>query len=289
MSRLIRFFARLTILCILIAPALQADENAACPEMKSRKPRAPLSQAKPEDQSVRIRADQAQLDAAGMNIFSGNVELRYGDKTILADKVIYDKSKDKFEASGNVRIRDDAGDEFITPSVRLERQMDTGYADSVIFSLSGNSARGDAKKIIFEGRERTLMENARYTTCQAGQDDWFIIARNLSLDYGQEVGIARDAKIEFKGVPIFYWPYLSFPMSDQRKSGFLAPRFGNSDKFGFFFAAPYYLNIAPDFDATITPRSLSKRGLQLQNEARYLGEDYSGIINYEALSHDRVY
>src|SRR6266852_9662465 len=110
MSRLRRFFARLTILSTLIAPALQADENAACPEMKSRKPRAPLSQAKPEDQSVRIRADQVQLDAAGMNVFSGNVELRYGDKTILADKINYDKSKDEFAASGNVRIRDDTGD-----------------------------------------------------------------------------------------------------------------------------------------------------------------------------------
>src|SRR5712692_10545897 len=145
MSRLIRFFARLTILCILIVPALlRADEIAACPEVKPRKPLSSLAQSKPGDQSVRIRADQAQLDAAGMNIFSGNVELRYDDKTILADKIIYDKPKDKFEASGNVRIHDD-------------------------------SARGDAKKIIFEGRERALMESARYTTCQAGQDDWFII------------------------------------------------------------------------------------------------------------------
>src|SRR5216684_1457282 len=289
MSRLIRFFARLTILCILIVPALlRADEIAACPEVKPRKPLSSLAQSKPGDQSIRIRADQAQLDAAGMNIFSVNAELRYDDKTILADKIIYDKSKDEFEASGNVRMQDDAGDEFITPLIRLEKQMDAGYADSVVFSLSGNSARGDAKKILFEGRERRLMENARYTTCPPGQDDWFIIARNLRLDYGQEVGIARDAKIEFKGVPIFYWPYLSFPISDKRKSGFLAPQFGNSGKSGFFFAAPYYLDIAPDLDATITPRSLSKRGLQLQNEARYLGEDYTGTINYEILSHDRI-
>jgi LPS-assembly protein len=289
MLRLTRFFARLAVLCLLIAPALRADEIAACPQVKPRKPLPPLAQTGSTDRSVRIRADQAQLNAAGMNIFSGNAELRYGDKTILADKIIYDKSKDEFEASGNVRMRDDAGDEFIMPLIRLQTQIGAGYADSVKFSLNGNSARGDATKIIFVGRERTLMENARYTTCQPGQDDWFIIARNLQLDYGQEVGTARNATIEFKGVPIFYWPYLSFPMSDKRKSGFLTPRFANSDKSGVSVAVPYYFNIAPEFDATITPRTLSKRGLQLQNEARYLGEDYTGIINYEVLSHDRIF
>lgn len=275
------------MVCMLVAPALRADDGAAvCPEVKPRKRPSLVNQ--PEDQAVHIRADKVQLDVEGVNIFSGNAELRYGDQTVLADKITYDNSKDEIEASGNVRIRDEAGDEFITEFVRLGRQMGEGFTDSVVFILSGNGGRGDAKKVLFEGRARTQMENARYTACQPGQDDWFIIARALNLDYEKEIGTAWHAKIEFKGVPIFYWPYLSFPLGDARKSGFLAPRYGNSDKFGFFVATPYYLNIAPDFDTTVTPRFLSKRGLQLQNEARYLGPQYSGTVNYEFIS-DRVY
>lgn len=147
-------------------------------------------------------------------------------------------------------------------------------------------ARGDAKAIFFEGQDKKRLVGARYTTCAADVDDWYIKASEISLNDYTDSGTAKNAYIEFKGVPILYTPWIGFSFNDQRKSGFLSPTWGTTSKSGFELLVPYYWNISPNMDATLAARELSKRGLQWQGEFRYLDEKYSGIDSVEYLPSD---
>ena len=151
-----------------------------------------------------------------------------------------------------------------------------------------SKARGDAKAIFFEGQDKKRLVGARYTTCAADVDDWYIKASEISLNDYTDTGTAKNAHIEFKGLPILYTPWISFSFNEQRKSGFLAPIMGSTSRSGFEVLAPYYWNIAPNMDATLAARELSKRGIQLQGEFRYLQENFSGINNVEYLPSDKL-
>ncbi len=151
-----------------------------------------------------------------------------------------------------------------------------------------NSSRGDAEAVLFEGQDKKRLLGARYTTCEAGVDDWYIKAKEIALDDYTQSGSAKNAYVEFKGVPILYSPYLSFSFNNERKSGLLAPSVGTTSRSGFETLIPYYINIAPDMDATVATRYLSKRGMQLQGEFRYLNEDFSGINSVEYLDNDSL-
>ena len=151
-----------------------------------------------------------------------------------------------------------------------------------------NSSRGDAGIVLFEGQDRKRLKNARYTTCEPGVDDWYIKASEIELDDYTQSATAKNGYVEFQGVPILYTPWVSFSFNNERKSGLLAPTVGTTSKSGFEVAAPYYINIAPDKDATVGVRYLTKRGAQFQGEFRYLDETYSGIDNIEYLNNDQL-
>ncbi len=151
-----------------------------------------------------------------------------------------------------------------------------------------DSSRGDAKAVLFEGQDKKRLKEARYTTCEPGVDDWYIKASEIELDDYTQSGTAKNAYVEFKGVPLLYTPWMSFSFNNERKSGLLAPTVGSTSRSGFETLIPYYINIAPDMDATVGLRYLSKRGLQLQGEFRYLDESYSGIDNVEYLNDDNL-
>ncbi|MEE8624143.1 MAG: LPS assembly protein LptD, partial [Acidiferrobacterales bacterium] len=138
----------------------------------------------------------------------------------------------------------------------------------------------------FKGEGLIQLKDVRYTTCPKSQEDWYLRLGDLKIDKNRKVGSTHNATIKFKRVPIFYWPYLRFPVSDERLSGFLMPEFGRSDKLGTELSVPYYWNIAPNFDTTITPRVLSKRGLQIRNEFRYLGRPLNGRLDFAFLEDD---
>ena len=157
---------------------------------------------------------------------------------------------------------------------------------SQVKNLDGS--RGDAKLVLFEGQDKKHLKSARYTTCEAGNDDWYIKAKDLELDDYTESGVAKNAYVEFKGVPLLYTPWMSFSFNNQRKSGLLAPTIGTTSRSGFEVLTPFYWNIRPDMDATLATRYLSKRGLVLQGEFRYLDETYSGINNVEYLNEDSL-
>jgi LPS-assembly protein len=153
-------------------------------------------------------------------------------------------------------------------------------------------ARGTAQRIDFEGENQIRLNSATYTTCKPGNDDWYLSTAALHLDYDNEVGSGNDATVHFLGVPILYAPWFSFSLNNQRKSGFLTPSYGSSSDSGFEFTLPYYWNIAPNMDATFEPTLLTKRGLLMGTDFRYLnaayGGTYFGNLRAEYLPNDRV-
>lgn len=165
-------------------------------------------------------------------------------------------------------------------------------SDSEDASMSDNApfstARGDATAIFFEGENKKRMTGARYTTCAADVDDWYIKASEIEINNYTDSGTAKNASVEFKGVPLLYTPWISFSFNNQRKSGMLAPTIGSTSRSGFEVLTPFYWNIAPNMDATLAARALSKRGLQLQGEFRYMEENFSGIDNVEYLPSDSL-
>lgn len=148
------------------------------------------------------------------------------------------------------------------------------------------SSRGDAKMLFFEGDHKKRLLDARYTTCSADSDDWYIKSKELKIDDETKTAKATHTTIEFKGFPILYTPKATFPFAGQRRSGFLAPTWGTTTKSGFELLTPFYWNISPNMDAFIAARVLSKRGVQLQGQFRYMEENFSGIANLEYLPTD---
>jgi len=151
-----------------------------------------------------------------------------------------------------------------------------------------SKARGNAEMIFFEGQNKKRLTGARYTTCAADVDDWYIKASEMSLNDYTESGTAKNAYIEFKGIPIMYTPWIGFSFNSQRKSGFLSPTWGTTSKSGFEALIPYYWNISPNMDATLAARELSKLGVQLQSEFLYLDTNYSAIDSIEYLPTDSM-
>ena len=134
------------------------------------------------------------------------------------------------------------------------------------------NSRGSSEILYFEGETKRRLLNSMYTTCSIDSDDWYIKSKELIIDTESKVGVSKNATVEFKNIPILYTPYMSFPYDNQRKSGLINPTMGSTTSSGFELDLPVYWNIAPDMDATETNRYLSKRGIQLQGEFRYLLE-----------------
>lgn len=218
----------------------------------------------------------------------GDVTLRNLREQARADWMRYDKSEDLLQAKGNVvftqqgyRVEGDQLKLRLTP--RLGEMSGVRYS---IHTPGQQEGRGQADKLLFQGKDRYELEQATYTTCPVDDEDWVLRTRSLQLDYPSNVGSARDVRVEYKGVPLLYAPWMDFALDDQRKSGFLTPSIGASDKRGIEVVLPWYWNIAPNRDATFTPRLMSKRGVQLNSEFRYLEKRYQGDISLELLPRD---
>jgi LPS-assembly protein len=181
----------------------------------------------------------------------------------------------------------DAYSDAARSSKNIDFQDVGGPAASALGALKApQQSRVDAKTLFFEGPDKKRLKDARFTTCAAGVDDWYIKASDLKLNDYSESAVARNGYVEFKGVPILYSPWIGFSYNSQRKSGLLAPTYGTTTRSGFEVSLPYYWNIAPNMDATITTRVLSKRGTQLQGQLRYLEENYAGTADLQLLPGD---
>lgn len=219
----------------------------------------------------------------------GSVRLRRRGQAVYADWLRYDQPEDEVNAQGHVHL-EQRGDVVDGTKLRLNLETERGAMENPKYQVQVNATRGrgEADRIMIEGQGKYRVLGGSYTSCDVGDDDWFLRAGEFDIDKERQIGTARDASVIFLGTPILYSPYLSFSLDRQRKSGLLSPTFGSTGNSGYEFALPYYWNIAPNRDATITPRVMSKRGVQLQNEFRYLEPLYRGELRFEILPHDRV-
>ncbi len=237
------------------------------------------------NREVSIIADRADMVRNGISVFSGDVELRRGGRRLIADEARFDSSTQKLNVSGNVRY-EDPGLAISGRLAAFDTVTDTGSFNEATFTLRERSGRGSAARIGTPGDRTVELDDVRYTTCPVGNDDWELIAPKITLDQDAGSGSGQGVRVEFKGLPILYAPYLSFPIDDTRKSGVLLPDFGTSDRSGTDISVPYYINLAPNYDLTLTPRWLSKRGIQLKSDFRYLMPWGAGDLSLEYLPSD---
>lgn len=234
-----------------------------------------------------IEADQAEidLDPEGTATLLGDVRARLGRRQIQGDTMVYDRPSEQLDVLGTVRYWD--RETFLSGArAHFDLELGDGWVDEASFRFLDRHGRGTADKVTVGGGI-LLAEQAKYTTCNPGATDWEIGASSLRLDKEADTGTARNVTVRFKDVPIFYSPWLSFPLSRKRKSGFLAPSYGSTEEVGADLLVPFYWNIAPERDATLALRAMSTRGTMFQGEYRYLMATGLGNLNVEYLPSDR--
>ncbi|WP_407926590.1 LPS-assembly protein LptD [Caenimonas soli] len=225
-------------------------------------------------------------------VIEGDAQLRRGSTVIHADRLEYSQPDDLAKARGNVRINR-AGDIFEGPLLELKVEAFEGFFNQPRYRFLRNDAYGEAERVDFIDDKRAIVRRATYTTCQrrpgpSWMPDWILRAASIRLDNEEEVGQAEGAVLSFMGLPILPVPSLSFPLSDKRKSGLLPPTIGLDNLNGLELTVPYYWNIAPNRDATFYPALMTKRGVDLGGEFRYLERDYNGTVRANYMPDDRL-
>ncbi len=240
----------------------------------------------PEGAAAFISANHVEAKKGEQLEAYGNVELRQDGQVVGAEHLLYGQESKDVLAEGAVRL-EQGGAVLRGPVLKLNLDSDIGEMAKPQYEFKEIHARGEATTLHILGKQNYTFDDATYTTCPAGNDDWLLRMSRLDIDRGDQTGTARNARVEFMGVPILYTPWMDFPLNSNPRSGFLGPVFGSSSKGGAEFTLPYYWRIAPNYDATIAPRAIAKRGIQLNNEFRYLNQTYAGEAHYDVLPNDR--
>lgn len=240
---------------------------------------------------VYIESDFAQVNTPSLAKYTGNVQVQQGNRSLLTQSLEIKQTGENQDTSRFAYINDglDYKDNLINltgteASVNLaNRDADIRQAG---YQLVGRQGRGEAQDVQLRERYRTL-KNASFTSCLPNDNAWVIYANEMRQDLKEEVAEMWHARFHILGVPVFYLPYFQLPVGDKRRSGLLLPDFGSSSRDGYFYAQPLYWNIAPNYDATITPKYMSHRGWQLNSEFRYLTALGEGSLAGEYLNDDR--
>lgn len=237
---------------------------------------------------VFVKANHAEINYPNRASYTGNVNFRQGNTLIKADNAKYSEAENIFSATGNLFYQDDL---LTLKSNSLTTSLD-GKNTKLLetqYWLNGMSVHGFAKNFLVEDGRYLVLNDALFTTCPDHQPDWSLNAKQIRIDSENDWATVEQATLEIFQVPVFYFPYLTLPVSDKRSSGFLYPTIGSNSRNGLELAIPYYWNIAPEYDLTITPRIMTERGLQLATEFRYLVDEQQGLFNLEYLHDDRSY
>ena len=238
----------------------------------------------PDELPIEVKSGGAEMSRDGNAKLTDGVTITQGDRHLSAESANYDAAERRFDVQGDVEYR--------APDLRLKggsgswNALGTSQFTGAEFELPERPARGSAEQLAVDREGDLKLDTVRFTTCPVGNNDWEIRASNIDIDQRTQQGKGRNVRIDLKGVPILYTPVISFPVGDARKSGFLFPSFGNSDKSGFELGVPYYWNLAPNYDMTLTPFLLSRRGVGLGLDYRYLTERSKGKFGTDYLPGD---
>ena len=273
--------AAFIFLCLASSLARAADVCPAPPKYTFVRPAdIPL-----DDHRIHVDSDDAVLGADGDAVLNGRVTVRQDQRSVAADSVTYDYGNDKLTVKGKV--------DFLDPKLRVRSDSGSYETDGganfneAFFQLMDRNGRGFAKDVDLHPDGKLDLNNVRYTSCPVGNEDWSLSASKINLDTKLQEGVAHHVTMRFKDVPIFYTPYISFPLGDERKSGVLFPSFGHSGSNGFDVEVPYYFNLAPNYDLTVTPGLLTARGVQLAEDFRYLTAHSHGQFDATFLPNDK--
>ncbi len=292
-------FGGICVSSFLFVTSVQAQDVCA-PDAISRP--AP-SQTVGEGGAIPIEMEGDEVESVKDDTVTmrGNAQLIRGSEAVFGDLLSYSRNTDQLKAEGNVVVYSRDGDRIKADSVEMEVETHIGEAENVDYRIAHRDrkhpnpekayirARGQAGKIYLEGHDVTRLEDVTYSTCAEGNDDVVVKAQELTIDQATGRGLAKNVSVRFKKVPIFYAPVLSFPISDERKTGFLFPSIGYEEESGYILQTPYYINLAPNYDATLYPRLYSKRGVQLGGQFRYLTRSSDGLIYGEYLPRDNKF
>ena len=299
-----RTFAKLLMLAglsIYVSPAFSDTDEQIGPRSEDRtwehcqtrflpddliKPNQ-ASQRQVRTNELYINSDKAQADNKDNFRFEGNVQMQRNELILNADSADYEHDREKVTAQGTVRFQTEKqlllGDNGV-----FQLEDNKAIINNAQFWIVGSHMRGEAESVNILSADAMELHGVKFTSCDTQQEDWSLRASELEIDQLNNEGIAYHARIEFMHVPFFYFPYLSFPLSG-RKTGFLVPNLGESDLSGKEITVPYYFNIAPNRDATITPRHFSKRGMQYGGEYRYLHKNSAGQLDLVYLPDDKLF
>eukprot|EP00003_Mantamonas_plastica_P014111 TRINITY_DN2451_c0_g2_i1.p1 TRINITY_DN2451_c0_g2~~TRINITY_DN2451_c0_g2_i1.p1 ORF type:complete len:747 (-),score=102.97 TRINITY_DN2451_c0_g2_i1:10531-12771(-) len=238
------------------------------------------------------------LHASGLNAryeidrslyLEGDVRLRQGGFQVNGSSARYSQEQGTVSIAGPLVSR---GEGFLLTGDSADYQVDTGRFDinTATYLLHGPEIRGSAASLTRLASDRVQIRDGLLTTCGPRQNDWAVVASEIELNREEGFGTARHVRLEVLDVPVFYWPWASFPIDDRRKTGFLYPEFGSSSAgSGAFLAVPYYLNLAPHYDATLTPQYHHGRGLFTELEGRYLSSVGETTLQLGYIGNDSAY
>jgi LPS-assembly protein len=236
---------------------------------------------------IRVKAQSTMIQQDTVAQFSGKVEIENNTSRIMADSADVDRRTQSLTASGDVSYQDQQIS-VKSQGVSLNTRTNALLIEDTEYQLAAMTGRGKADTIALSQDAGIKLEEVSFSTCPEGHEDWRIQASTISLSPDQLRGEVSHARFYLGKVPVLYLPYFSFPVTDTRQSGLLYPEISSSSSTGLSFEQPYYWNIAENIDATIAPRLMSERGLQLKTELRYLTENQTGQFDLEYLANDRA-
>ena len=266
---------RLATLFLMISGAAPAWAQAGAPATQQKGPTTIEAQSIEGVSELEVTA-------------RGQVELKRDDLTIFSDFLRYNQEFGRVEADGGVRL-ERAGDRIFGSRLRYDTTNDSGVFEEPTFIIRRDqTARGSAERLELAGKDHLRLTRGTFTTCEPGKEDWKFDASEIELDYEAGVGRMREGRLRFFDTTLLALPFGSFPLENRRKSGFLAPFYSHNTRRGLELGVPFYWNIAPERDLTLLPIYMTKRGVQLKTDFRYLDARYSGELRVEHMPEDKV-
>ena len=262
-----------------------AAESAATPRAVA--PATPkLTTQQRTELPTNISGDQISGVEGSDTTLSGNVVLTRGDQFLSTDHLTSNSETGNYRADGSVRYQD-SGIRLVAESAEGNQDQDTHQLDDVRYQLISRRGNGGAERAELHGSDGKLY-GSTYSTCPPDDRRWELRAKQIDINTDSGMGVAHDATLRVGKVPVLYVPWFSFPIDNRRRTGLLYPAIGSSSRNGFDWRQPIYFNLAPNYDLTLTPRFMSKRGLQLDTDFRYLLPHGRGELEFTYLPSDKL-
>jgi LPS-assembly protein len=241
----------------------------------------------PETLSTIIFADEFNIHKADESVFEGNVELERGEEWLSTEKLRYNHQSEQYQTEGTVKFQN-ATLRMTAQSAQGNTKTETVELNQLDYQFHENNGNGTAEKVEVKGKD-SILTQANFTTCPSNKKHWQFVASEISINDAEHSGTAKNARLKIGGVPIFWLPYMKFPTDSGRSSGLLSPTLGQDNINGIEIALPFYLNLAPNYDATLTPRYFSNRGYMIDSEFRYLFDKNWGELSATFLPDDEIW